>query len=229
MSSEQKVIVWDQEDIETDEEWESAYRKFETPQQEIQKFKSRLRRLGVDNWHRDAQIVELFCGRCNGLKALEELGFTSLEGVDMSVSLLKEYSGTAKLYAGDCRNLKFKDGCKDFVIVQGGLHHLPMLPDDLEQVFIEVKRVLKPGGHFVFVEPWQTPFLAVVHAACSFSFLTSCWPKLKALRDMIEGEKVTYYNWLKSDNLIEGRINDHFVRERLTISFGKICYVGHSV
>ena len=42
MSSEQKVIVWDQKDIENDEEWESAYRKFETPQQEIQKFFSEL-------------------------------------------------------------------------------------------------------------------------------------------------------------------------------------------
>ncbi len=228
MSDKSQITLWTQEEIDTDKKWESAYKKFETPKEEISKFKRRLRKLGADSWPRDANIVELFCGRCNGLKALEELGFSSIEGVDLSVPLLSEYSGSAKLYAGDCRNIRFQSKSKDFVIVQGGLHHLPSIPEDLAMVFLEVRRILKPDGRFVIVEPWQTPFLAVVHKACSFPFFISRWAKLKALHDMIEMEKKTYYNWLKNKSLITSMLNTYFVSEKLRIGFGKICYVGRS-
>src|SRR5438132_7278717 len=49
--------------------WEAAYLRFETPEQEIQKFIARLNRLGAPQWPRDSEIVELFCGRGNGLIA----------------------------------------------------------------------------------------------------------------------------------------------------------------
>ena len=71
--------------------WEAAYLRFETPEQEIQKFMKRLRKLGADEWPRDSEIVELFCGRGNGLHALERLGFRRLEGADLSPRLLAQY------------------------------------------------------------------------------------------------------------------------------------------
>ena len=40
--------------------WEAAYLRFETPEQEIQKFIARLSRLGAPQWPPDAEIVELF-------------------------------------------------------------------------------------------------------------------------------------------------------------------------
>jgi hypothetical protein len=49
--------------------WEAAYLRFETPEQEIRKFEKRLLRLGAGAWPRDLRIVELFCGRGNGLRA----------------------------------------------------------------------------------------------------------------------------------------------------------------
>ena len=76
--------------------WEAAYLRFETPEQEIQKFMKRLRKLGADDWPRDCEIVELFCGRGNGLHALERMGFRRLEGVDLSPRLLAQYRGKAK-------------------------------------------------------------------------------------------------------------------------------------
>src|SRR5712692_72481 len=115
--------------------WEAAYLRFETPEQEIHKFVSRLRKLGADQWPRDAEIVELFCGRGNGLSALESLGFTRLEGVDLSPRLIAQYRGPAKCVVGDCRQLPFADRSKDVLIVQGGLHHLSTLLDDLDQTF----------------------------------------------------------------------------------------------
>src|SRR6516225_4737265 len=45
-----------------DDRWEAAYIRFETSEQEIQKFLRRLRLLGVPSLARDSQIVELFCG-----------------------------------------------------------------------------------------------------------------------------------------------------------------------
>src|SRR6266849_7792838 len=144
--------------------WEAAYLRFETPKQEIQKFVSRLRKLGAAQWPRNTEIVELFCGRGNGLTALERLGFTHVEGVDLSPRLIAKYRGSAKCFVADCRQLPFADRSKDVLIVQGGLHHLPALPEDLERSFSEMQRVLRKEGRVVFVEPWLTPFLKFVHA-----------------------------------------------------------------
>lgn len=104
--------------------WETAYARFETPAQEIRKFTRRLTKLGVAHWSRRAEIVELCCGRGNGLHALNQLGFTRLAGVDLSASLVRQYEGPATLYVCDCRQLPFDTQSKDIVIVQGGLHHL---------------------------------------------------------------------------------------------------------
>src|SRR5271166_6151917 len=40
------------------ETWEEAYQRFETPEEECRKFLRRLKRLGADDWPRDAAIVE---------------------------------------------------------------------------------------------------------------------------------------------------------------------------
>src|SRR6267143_1244854 len=109
--------------------WEAAYLRFESPEEEIRKFIRRLTRLGAPQWRRDAEIVELFCGRGNGLIALQRLGFTRLEGVDLSPRLLAQFKGSAKCTVADCRRLPFADRSKVVLIVQGGLHHLPSLPD----------------------------------------------------------------------------------------------------
>src|SRR5258708_32968731 len=142
--------------------WEAAYWRSEPPEEEIRKFTERLRRLGVSKWPRETNVVELFCGRGNGLHALARLGFRNVEGVDLSPRLLAEYAGDAQCYAGDCRELPFADKSKDAAIVQGGLHHLPILPDDLERVFAELRRVLRPEGGGGFGEAWRMAFLRVV-------------------------------------------------------------------
>jgi SAM-dependent methyltransferase len=70
--------------------WEAAYLKYETQNEEIRKFYARLLKLGARGWRRDSRIVELFCGRGNGLYALQELGFTHVEGADLSPRLVAE-------------------------------------------------------------------------------------------------------------------------------------------
>ena len=138
-----------------DPEWEDAYKRFETPEEEIAKFTQRLKQFSFDSLPRDARINEIFCGRGGGLVALERLGFTNIEGTDLSDTLLQEYRGIAKLHLADCLNMPFDDNEYDAVIVQGGLHHLPRLPSDLNQCLGEVSRILKPDGVFYVVEPWS--------------------------------------------------------------------------
>ena len=206
--------------------WEAAYLRFETPEEEIRKFTERLRRLGVSKWPWETNVVELFCGRGNGLHALARLGFRNIEGVDLSPRLLAEYTGEARCYQGDCRELPFADKSKDAAIVQGGLHHLPMLPDDLERVFVELRRVLRPEGRVVFVEPWLTPFLRVVHRVAQNPPARRLSVKLDALATMIENERQTYENWLGRPQEISQLARRYFQPEHESFAWGKWNFVG---
>ncbi len=206
--------------------WEAAFERFETRTEEIAKFRRRLLGLGAAQWPREAMIVDLFCGRGTTLVALEQLGFGRLEGVDLSATLLGRYSGSARMYCQDCRELPFPDSSRDILIVQGGLHHLPRLPEDLERTLDSARRVLKPGGRFVVVEPWLTPFLQLVHRLAFLKPARRLWGKLDALATMIEEERQTYEQWLQQPRLIEALLAKRFEVERSTIRWGKLQFVG---
>jgi ubiquinone/menaquinone biosynthesis C-methylase UbiE len=209
-----------------DSAWEAAYARFESRATETAKFLRRLRWLGADHWPRDLRVVELFCGRGNGLDAWHRLGFGEIEGVDISKSLLERYLGDAQLYVGDCRRLGFADASRDIICVQGGLHHLLVLPDDLQATVAEAWRVLKPDGRMVVVEPWATPFLAVVHRLCRLSWARRASRKLDSLACMIEHEQATYFNWLARGPEILGVLTRDFQTESKRIAWGKLSWLG---
>ncbi len=206
--------------------WEAAYLRFETPEDEIRKFIGRLNRLGASQWPRDANIVELFCGRGNGLIALRRLGFTHLEGVDLSPRLIAQYKGSAKCIVADCRKLPFAERSEDVFIVQGGLHHLPNLPGDLEQTFSEMQRVLRKDGRVLFVEPWRTPFLTFVHLVSEISVVRRLSHKMDAFATMVEHELSTYTQWLSQPELIRNTARAHFVPLHESFAWGKWNFVG---
>ena len=216
----------DAPDAPVSDPWEAAYLRFETPQQEIQKFIVRLNRLGAIQWPRDAEIVELFCGRGNGLTALERLGFTRIEGVDLSPRLIAQYRGPAKCIVADCRKLPFAARTKDVLIVQGGLHHLPALPEDLEQTFAEMQRVLRNDGCVLLVEPWLTPFLRFVHVVSENPLARRLSNRMDALATMIHFERRTYEQWLTQPALIQKIAYAHFVPVHESFAWGKWNFVG---
>jgi SAM-dependent methyltransferase len=205
--------------------WEAAYLRFEMPLEEVQKFVQRLSQAGADAWPRDARIAELFCGRGSGLLALAELGFSDLEGIDLSPRLASAYTGAGSVRVGDCRALPWADDSKDVLIVQGGLHHLSELAQDLPRVFSEARRVLRVGGRFVAIEPWLTPFLQAVHWL-SFSPLRGLSRKLDAFATMVEHERRTYENWLRAPELVLTNFKQHFQVEQLSTGWGKVRFVG---
>jgi SAM-dependent methyltransferase len=206
--------------------WEAAYLRFETPEEEIAKFLERLRRLGAEKWPKDAEIVELFCGRGNGLHALARLGFQKLEGVDLSPRLLAQYHGPARTQVADCRTLPFTDRSKDVLIVQGGLHHLPVLPGDLERTFLEMRRVLRDDGRVMLVEPWRTPFLTFAHLVSDNPLMRKLSNKLDALATMTEYERPTYENWLSRPQEISGLAHKYFSPLHESFRWGKWNFVG---
>jgi len=206
--------------------WEAAYLRFETPEEEIQKFIRRLNRLGASSWPRDAEIAELFCGRGNGLIALQRLGFTRLEGVDLSPRLIAQFRGSAKCTVADCRNLPFADRSKDVLVVQGGLHHLPNLPSDLDQTFSEMQRMLRKNGRVLFVEPWRTPFLTFIHFVSGIPMVRRFSAKMDAFATMTEHEIRTYTQWLSQPDLIKNLARVHFVPLHESFAWGKWNFVG---
>lgn len=204
--------------------WEAAYLRFETPEQEIQKFERRLRQIGAERWSKNARILELCSGRGNGLVALERLGFTHVTGVDLSRRLVQLSSGSC--FVGDCRTLAVREASQDVAIVQGGLHHLPSLPEDLERTLAEVHRVLKPGGLLVVVEPWLTPFLRLVHRVGCSAIGRRLSSKMDALATMIEHESVTYERWLRQPDLVSGMLCRRFEPRVNRRKWGKLIFVG---
>jgi ubiquinone/menaquinone biosynthesis C-methylase UbiE len=214
-------------DKEIQTRWEEAYTRFETPEEEVEKFIGRLNKLGQNEWKRDARIVEIFCGRGNGLTALEKLKFTNLEGVDISAELLAKYNGKAKLYEADCRHLPFEDDSRDIIIVQGGLHHLPKFPGDLDQTLSEVSRVLRPNGKFILVEPWLTPFLHFIHFLSQRNPIRRISNKFDAFAVMTHYEADTYFQWLGQSNEILNLLQKHFVKVNSWQKWGKLVFVGN--
>lgn len=224
--SQPPITRWCESQVCVDPVWEAAYHRFETESEEIAKFRSRFRKMGVDRWPRNAAVVNLFCGTGRELTCLEQMGFSRLEGVDLSLDLLEKYRGNAALYLGDCTDLKFPDASKDFVVIQGGVHHLPRIPEDVAQCFREVARVLKPGGKLAMVEPWWTPFLRAVHFAHRFTLPRKLYPKLDALAIMTEQEAETYFNWLNHGELVRAALDETFDVDQCTIAWGKLMFVG---
>jgi SAM-dependent methyltransferase len=206
--------------------WEAAYLRFETPEQEIRKFAARLQRLGASAWPKDLRIAELFCGRGNGLHALESLGFHDLEGVDLSPRLIAQYQGRAKCLVADCRQLPFATRSKDVAIVQGGLHHLLKLPEDLDETFGEIRRVLTSEGIALFVEPWFTPFLRFVHLIAVNPVCRRMSPRLDALATMIDYERHTYEQWLSQPEQIARLARKHFEPLHESFAWGKWNFIG---
>ncbi|MFK8113025.1 MAG: class I SAM-dependent methyltransferase [Rubripirellula sp.] len=205
-----------------DPEWEAAYERFETPEEEIQKFVGRLNAFGLNEASKDIRMVELFCGRGGGLHALSQLGLTNVEGVDLSESLLQKYRGPATLHLADCRELPFENDSFDAAIVQGGLHHLPTLPEDLDAVLAEVSRIVKPTGRFYVVEPWSTPFLTFVHFVVEQPWMRKIYAKGDALAAMTDHERVTYEQWLGQPESILQSIQRFFEVDQLETTWGKL-------
>ncbi|ASJ02171.1 methyltransferase [Thermococcus profundus] len=99
------------------------------------------------------RVLDLACGAGGFSFLLEDLGF-QVVGLDSSESMLERAKEFAKdrrskveFIKGDARNLPFDENSFDYVLLIDSLIHFE--PGELNAVFKEIGRVLKPGGRFV--------------------------------------------------------------------------------
>lgn len=98
---------------------------------------------------KDARILDFGCGYGRTLVELESGGFTNLTGIDFSDSLVKrgrEVNPTLDLTAYPGGPLPYEDNSFDAALMLGVF--TCMIETKLQaETLIELKRVLKPGGH----------------------------------------------------------------------------------
>ena len=97
----------------------------------------------------DNQILDIGCGR-GGLSEKLVYQGKQVHGLDIDWnSMISHRDSLIQLCAAHCNFLPIKSSTYQIVISSWLLEHLP----DPLTCFREVKRVLEPGGHFIFLTP----------------------------------------------------------------------------
>ncbi|WP_010479159.1 class I SAM-dependent methyltransferase [Thermococcus zilligii] len=99
------------------------------------------------------KVLDLACGAGGFSFLLEDLGFQVI-GLDSSEAMLErarkfaaDKGSKVEFVKGDAKELPFENNSFDYVLFIDSLVHFE--PRELNQVFKEVARVLKPGGRFI--------------------------------------------------------------------------------
>lgn len=134
--------------------------KYYSITRQSKKFQERLVKKSIN---KNSIVLDFACG--NGENAFYAARFAKkVIGIDISKEGIKNCKLNAvdlgldrkcKFLVMDGEKMKFPDNYFDFCVEYGALHHV-----DLQIALNEIKRVLKPGGKFVFVEALRhNPFI----------------------------------------------------------------------
>jgi len=123
--------------------------------------------------------VELCLDQCKGGDSVLEVGFGSgltflnlnekykkIHGLDLTcdVKVVSEVFASRNIHPdlqnGNVLSMPYEDNKFDTVLLISILEHLK--PDELAQAFVEIKRVLKPGGQVVYGVPVERPFMVLM-------------------------------------------------------------------
>jgi SAM-dependent methyltransferase len=106
---------------------------------------------------RGKDALDYGCGRGYITVRLAEAGASSVSGIDLSSAELAHARDRAvsagvadriSFVAGDAHHTPFPDSSFDLIVGAAILHHL-----ELKSALLEIRRLLRPGGEAIFVEP----------------------------------------------------------------------------
>lgn len=105
--------------------------------------------------NKNAKILDLGCGYGRNIKALQELGYTHVKGIDISedqVNYAVNHLGLTNVEVGDAvALLEGAEGTFDAILLLDVLEHLELAYS--VQLIESVRRALKPGGVFILQVP----------------------------------------------------------------------------
>jgi SAM-dependent methyltransferase len=97
-------------------------------------------------------VLDYGCYNGGLTERLLAFGPARVVGIDISAKGIAEakarLGGRAEFRVMDAHAIDFDDATFDLIVGKAILHHL-----NYDQAIVEIKRVLKPGGHAVFIEP----------------------------------------------------------------------------
>lgn len=93
------------------------------------------------------RVLEVGCGAGHLVKRLEERG-VDIVGIDVNPNAA-EIAGTDRVMEMSAESLDFPDDEFDAIVSVHAIEHIP----ELEAAAVEMARVLKPGGHALYIYP----------------------------------------------------------------------------
>jgi SAM-dependent methyltransferase len=151
-------------DLERQNELRERYRRERPEWKPATAFYAELVRSRLES---SSRVLDLGCGR-GGLVEQLEHPLNRIIGVDADMVSLQEHrlAGRLPLTAALSHNLPFPDESFDMVFASWVLEHLAQP----ERVMVEIGRVLRPGGVFIFITPNKRhPLIALNNLINRFS------------------------------------------------------------
>ena len=151
----------------------------------------------------NSEVLDFGCGIGSSLEKVIKFNPKKITGIDISeVSIrkakdkVKETETEIELLVDNCEQTKFNSNNFDIIYGTGILHHLNM-----SMCLDEIKRVLKPGGKLIFIEPLGTnPLINLYRKLTPKSRSEDEHPLVKLDFDLIEKKfintKLKYYGFL---------------------------------
>jgi ubiquinone/menaquinone biosynthesis C-methylase UbiE len=106
----------------------------------------------VEKYAKNKDILDYGCYDGWMVPRYQKMRPSSITGLDISETAISKaqanYGDRAKFYAGDAHAMPFTDESFDLVVGRAILHHL-----ELDLALKEIRRVLRPAGKAIFVEP----------------------------------------------------------------------------
>ncbi len=132
-----------------------TYRSFESDVPEWVAAQRRYFELAFSNTDRSARVLDCACGDGAGLRALTDLGFERVLGVELSAEKSRRSQGSgAPVVRGDMHDLSFlRDASFDAIVSSHTLEHAY----EPKRVLVEFRRLLAPGGTLHIVLPYPDP------------------------------------------------------------------------